>query len=162
MYLGHPANNREETEDIKQLWPIRIVRKQTFMTSLIYRGSAFCFSQCVYWCSIGSTDMKISSLSLPGCCAPPCILKRGTNVSVTIEFTTDKTFATMTQSLCGEFGACVKLPSLPPDFCKYTTCPVEASKMYSAKVELPVLKTYPPVCINIAIIIRPGNSLTWS
>lgn len=94
---------------------------------------------------LGTTDMKISSLAIPDCCSAPCILKRGTNVSVTIQFKTDKNFVEMTQMLCGEFGACVRLPSLPTDFCKYTTCPIEAGKVYTAKVELPVLKEYPPV-----------------
>ena len=103
--------------------------------------------------SLGSTDMKITSLLLTNCCAVPCTLMRGTNATMKIEFVTTKHFDTMTQALCGEISAetsdaCVKFPSLPSDFCKFTTCPIELGKTYLATITLPVLKVYPKVCWN--------------
>ena len=89
--------------------------------------------------------MKVSDLVLPGCCSAPCVLKRGTNASITLSFSTDKNYTAMNQSICGEFGACIKLPSLPADFCKYATCPMTAGTAYKATVGLPVLTTYPKV-----------------
>ncbi len=91
--------------------------------------------------------MKVSSISIPNCCAAPCILQKGSNVSVTIEFTADKTYDKMSQKLCGEVAPdfCATLGTLPTDFCKYATCPIEAGKMYSVKVQLPILSNYPNV-----------------
>ena len=91
--------------------------------------------------------MKITNVSVADCCSAPCILKRGTNGTVTIQFSTDQAYTTMTQKMCGELGhSCFGLSSLPTDFCKFTTCPVEAGKSYTAKIEIPILKEYPPVC----------------
>lgn len=101
---------------------------------------------------IGSTDMTISNISVPNCCSAPCVLKRGTNVSVTIDFTTDKTYAEMTQQLCGRIGGgCIVLQSLPKDFCKYTTCPVVTGTKYSAVVQLPILLEWPPVRMCLVV-----------
>ena len=92
--------------------------------------------------------MKIVSLSIPGCCSPPCVLKRGTNATVTVVFTTDKSYKSMSQKLCGELnGLCIGINALPLDFCQFVAgnCPIEAGKQYSAKIELPIAENYPPV-----------------
>ena len=94
----------------------------------------------------GSTDFKITGASIPNCCGVPCIMKRGTNTSITVEFTSDKNFTQMSQNMCAELsGTCVNMPGLPTDFCKYTTCPIAAGKPSTAKIELPILSTYPKV-----------------
>ena len=90
--------------------------------------------------------MRISGVFIPNCCIVPCVIDRGTNVSMRVDFTVDKTYSTMTLRECTEFGAdeCVG-PELSWDFCRFTTCPIEKKKQYSAKVILPVDKTSPPV-----------------
>ena len=94
----------------------------------------------------GSTDIKVDSITIPGCCASPCVIKKGSNISVTLNFTTDKNYTTMTQKACGEFGpTCVTLPTLDTKLCDFLTCPVTTGKMNTAKVQLPVQKTYPSV-----------------
>jgi hypothetical protein len=37
---------------------------------------------------VGSGAVKVTAVDMPGCTGPPCILKKGTNVSISITFTT--------------------------------------------------------------------------
>ncbi len=42
-------------------------------------------------CSVGeATDAKITSIDVSGCSAAPCQVTRGTNVSITISFTSGR------------------------------------------------------------------------
>ena len=42
------------------------------------------------WEDCGSTGVKITNVVIPNCCQNPCVLKRGANNTVTVDFTPSK------------------------------------------------------------------------
>lgn len=103
-------------------------------------------------CSGKPTDVKVTGVDVPGCTAAPCVLKRGTNVSITATFTTAKAFSNLSNKLYGEIGGVdVPFPGYPSDqvdACKLgVTCPTTAGGSSSEKITLPVKSSDPAITL---------------
>ena len=93
------------------------------------------------------------SITSPSCCGGQngiCQLKKGTNVTILLTYTTKKEFASMKHGLCATLsimGAteCMSMPNLESDFCKFTTCPIPGNIENTAKLVFPVPTGYPDV-----------------
>ncbi|CAH2090097.1 unnamed protein product [Euphydryas editha] len=96
-------------------------------------------------------------------CAPEakeCILKRNSNVSITVEFTPSvetKSLETVIHGIIMNLPVPFPLPQ--PDACKDSglVCPIKAGEKVSYKASMPVLKSYPKVKVDIKLELKNSD-----
>ncbi|XP_018572438.1 protein NPC2 homolog [Anoplophora glabripennis] len=102
----------------------------------------------------GSEDGAIVSLEITGCSntAKRCILKRNTNSTLVLSFTSNVESSSLTAVVHGVILG-VPMPfDLPnPDCCKDSgiTCPVASGQTYKYEGTFPILGSYPRVTVDI-------------
>ncbi|EFA02897.1 ecdysteroid-regulated 16 kDa protein [Tribolium castaneum] len=114
---------------------------------LLFVACAYGYEDC------GSKDGSVVSVTIANCDNDKkCVLKRNTNVSIEIAFTTNADSDTLTAVVHGVVLG-VPLPfNLPnPDGCKDSgvSCPLRAGQSYTYKTSLPVLSSYPKVTVDV-------------
>ncbi|XP_059620201.1 NPC intracellular cholesterol transporter 2 homolog a [Phlebotomus argentipes] len=102
----------------------------------------------------GSKAGSFSKVEVTNCNmdAPPCILKRNSNVTISIEFTPDIECNDVTAVVHGDLlGVQVPFPISNPNACQSpgVDCPIQPQTTYSYTATLPVLKSYPKVKVNV-------------
>ncbi|EDV27931.1 expressed hypothetical protein [Trichoplax adhaerens] len=100
----------------------------------------------------GSQVGKVKSLSINPCTSQPCILKRGTNVTVTINFSPSESIKKIQAVVFGVLeGVPIPFPLPNPNGCSNSgvKCPLEKSAMYKYHSIIPVKKIYPAVTLIV-------------
>ncbi|PSN40618.1 hypothetical protein C0J52_09215 [Blattella germanica] len=102
----------------------------------------------------GSEAGKFTKVSLSGCpdSAKECVLKRGTNATLNIVFTTNATQHNVTAYAYGDVEGYTEDIDLPhPDGCTKSglTCPLQPGHVYHYYATLPVDKSYPAMSLTI-------------
>ncbi|CAH1371168.1 unnamed protein product [Tenebrio molitor] len=101
----------------------------------------------------GSKDGSIVSVTVSNCSNDKkCILKRNTNASIEIGFTTNDDSDVLTSVVHGVIlGVPFPFDIPNPDGCKDSgvSCPISAGQTYNYKASLPVLATYPRVTVDV-------------
>ncbi|XP_019633349.1 PREDICTED: epididymal secretory protein E1-like [Branchiostoma belcheri] len=96
----------------------------------------------------GSKVAKINSINITPCATEPCQLVKGQNVSVVLEFTTNKQI-TKASAVVHAIVLDVRVPhEIPnPDACKDSglKCPIAAGGTYNYTSSLLVSKSYPSI-----------------
>lgn len=98
-------------------------------------------------CSQADTGLQITSVSVPGCTAPPCTITRGTNASISITFKATADFASATNKVSGKvLGVSVPFPLPKPSVCDDgAQCPMKSGQSYTETVTIPIKSEYPKV-----------------
>ncbi|KAJ3659210.1 hypothetical protein Zmor_010911 [Zophobas morio] len=114
---------------------------------LLLAACAYGYEDC------GSTAGSIVSVNVSNCDnIKKCVLKRNTNASIEISFTTNEDSDVLKAVVHGVVLG-VPFPfDLPnPDGCTDCgiTCPITAGQTYSYHTTLPVLKSYPRVTVDV-------------
>uniref|UniRef100_A0A1L8E2Z2 Putative major epididymal secretory protein he1 n=1 Tax=Nyssomyia neivai TaxID=330878 RepID=A0A1L8E2Z2_9DIPT len=102
----------------------------------------------------GSKAGSFSKVEVTNCNPdqPPCILKRNTNATISIEFTPTIECSAITAVVHGDLmGVSVPFPISNPNACTSSgvDCPVKAGTKYLYTATLPVLKSYPKVKVDV-------------
>ncbi|XP_064602970.1 NPC intracellular cholesterol transporter 2-like [Liolophura sinensis] len=109
----------------------------------------------------GSAKGKINSVDLSPCPSEPCYLKKGTNVSLTVKFTSNEAAPKLTTVVHGILaGVPVPFPVPNPDGCTNSgiTCPIANGQTYSYTAILPVLSSYPSVKVVVQWELKDENT----
>lgn len=110
--------------------------------------------QAKFYTDCGSKLANIQSIGVSNCedSAKECILKRNTNVTISINFTPTKDVTQMETEVHGIImNLPVPFPLPQPDACKESgmTCPLPAGKEVNYKATLPILKSYPKLKVDV-------------
>ncbi|XP_066245249.1 ecdysteroid-regulated 16 kDa protein-like [Euwallacea similis] len=128
----------------------------TVIVAVIFQASAT-FSDC------GSVDGSIVSVNISKCTpsSKRCILRRNSNVTMAITFTSN-TESNMLKAVVHGIILGVPAPfDLPnPDGCKDSgiECPVQSGTTYKYITSLPILSAYPRVTVDIKWEIKDANN----
>ncbi|XP_077290290.1 ecdysteroid-regulated 16 kDa protein-like [Arctopsyche grandis] len=112
------------------------------------------FATASVWSDCGSKLAKIDAVKISGCddSAKECVLKRNTNVSIHVEFTTNTAVSKLNTVVHGVMmGMPVPFPLAHPNACEDTglACPLKGNEKYSYTAIMPVLKSYPKVNVDV-------------
>ncbi|XP_013136334.1 PREDICTED: ecdysteroid-regulated 16 kDa protein [Papilio polytes] len=110
--------------------------------------------QAKFYTDCGSKLSTLQKVDVSGCTdnAKECILKRNTNVTISLEFTPTKDIKNLETEVHGVImNLPVPFPLPQPDACKDTglSCPLKAGEVANYKSTLPVLKSYPKVKVDV-------------
>ncbi|KPI90959.1 PREDICTED: ecdysteroid-regulated 16 kDa protein-like [Papilio xuthus] len=110
--------------------------------------------QAKFYSDCGSNLSTLQKVEVSGCSdnAKECILKRNTNVTISLEFTPSKDIKNLETEVHGVImNLPVPFPLPQPDACKDTglRCPLKAGDVANYKSTLPVLKSYPKVKVDV-------------
>ncbi|XP_070579236.1 NPC intracellular cholesterol transporter 2 homolog a-like [Ptychodera flava] len=100
------------------------------------------------WSAVG----KIKSVDVDPCPQEPCVLKKGTNVTVHIDFTAGENITAVKASVHGIIAEVpIPFPLKNPDGCKDSglKCPLEAGKEFVYFSTIQVLQSYPAIKLVI-------------
>jgi hypothetical protein len=121
------------------------------------------------WTDCGSTGVKISDVTVQGCCSNPCKIKLGGDTKFSFTFTPNQDYKYLNQSVCGDFlGQCVKFPDEKfgymcdcPGCTLQPPCPFKANVMENMTVEVPLSAAFPKHLETFAYwkIVDPENKL---
>jgi len=106
----------------------------------------------------GSPKGKVFNLTLTPCPpGPKCVIKRGENITMQLEFTPNEDSNGLTAVVHGLIGPLpVPFPLPQPDACKSSgiTCPVQTGKNYKYYTTLPVLESYPKIRVTVQLELQ--------
>lgn len=102
----------------------------------------------------GSVDGKLTDVQITGCpdSASICDLKKGTNATINILFTTLTAAKQVNVVIHGVIGGIpIPFPAPQPDACQKSglTCPLSANTAYTYQLSMPILSSYPTVRLTI-------------
>ncbi|XP_059045099.1 ecdysteroid-regulated 16 kDa protein [Achroia grisella] len=111
-------------------------------------------AQAKFYTDCGSPLASIEKIEVSGCNddAKECVLRRNTNVTISIEFTPSKDIDSLVTEVHGVImNLPVPFPLPQPNACQDTglKCPLKAGTKVSYKATLPVLKSYPKVKVDV-------------
>ncbi|XP_060079520.1 uncharacterized protein LOC132558921 [Ylistrum balloti] len=110
----------------------------------------------------GSTSGRITRITVNPCPQEPCVLIRGTNVSVEVEFTSNVPTNNVTTSVHGIIGA-IPVPFMTSNSCanNNVVCPITANSNNIYRNYIPVLKLYPSLTLIVKWELKDdqGNDL---
>lgn len=111
-------------------------------------------AQAKFYSDCGSKLATIDMVGVSGCAetAKECVLKRNTNISISLDFTPSKDVKAIEAEVHGVImNLPVPFPLPQPDACKNNglTCPLKAGQKASYVATLPVLKSYPKVKVDV-------------
>ncbi|KAG6455938.1 ecdysteroid-regulated 16 kDa protein [Manduca sexta] len=111
-------------------------------------------AQAKFYTDCGSKLATVQSVGVSGCAenARECVLKRNSNVTISIDFTPTTDVSAITTEVHGVIMSLpVPFPLSQPDACKDNglTCPIKAGVVANYKTTLPVLKSYPKVSVDV-------------
>ncbi|XP_071509720.1 NPC intracellular cholesterol transporter 2-like [Diadema antillarum] len=111
-------------------------------------------------CSASTDTFKVKDVIVEGCSTPPCILKKGTNVSVQIDFTAEEVTPNVTAKVYGVIaGVDVKFPLPNPDACTTgVTCPTKSGATYTYKNNLLIESVYPDIQLVVLWYLYDGQN----
>uniref|UniRef100_G3MLT0 MD-2-related lipid-recognition domain-containing protein n=1 Tax=Amblyomma maculatum TaxID=34609 RepID=G3MLT0_AMBMU len=125
------------------------VRRQLLLAALLLASTARALGG---WPQCDAPDGTTVSFEIEGCKPPDtCILKKGTDVNVTIHFNSKVASKGVQAKAYGVFHE-VPLPfPLPqPDACKSgVACPVAPKGSYSYRSSFPVKSAYPSISLHV-------------
>ena len=119
------------------------------------------YGKTVKYADCGSTKSVVSSVDINPCDAEPCVLHKGTNVSVSIEFTPNED---VTAGKAVVHGIIMHVPAPFPlpdaDLCKFSspTCPLKAGQKYVYKNNLEVKSIYPSLRLVVQWELKDSNN----
>lgn len=98
-------------------------------------------------CSKTTDNFKVTSVTVEGCTTPPCILKKGGNATVGIDFVASEITPNMTAKVYGQIaGVDIPFPLTNENACTCgVTCPTKVATAYKYKYSLPISTVYPSV-----------------
>ncbi|CAH2229683.1 ecdysteroid-regulated 16 kDa protein [Pararge aegeria] len=121
-----------------------------YMTVVVLVASA----QAKFYTDCGSKLSTVERVGVSGCSedATECVLKRNSNVTISVDFTPTvdaKSLETVVHGVIMSLPVPFPLPQ--PDACKDCglTCPIKAGNIANYKSTLPVLKSYPKVKVDV-------------
>ncbi|CAN7991117.1 unnamed protein product, partial [Ixodes hexagonus] len=104
------------------------------------------------WTDCGSADGRVTGLTITGCeHSDTCVLKKGSDVALTIDFSANVTSPTVQVKAYGVLEH-IPIPfQVPqPDACQSgVTCPVQPGGTYVYQGSFPVKEEYPSLSLNI-------------
>ncbi|CAN7941875.1 unnamed protein product [Ixodes pacificus] len=115
--------------------------------------AALCgLTEAIKWTDCGSSVGQVASVSVTGCeHSDTCILKKGTDVSLIIDFTSNVKSPTVQVKAYGVLEH-VPIPfDVPqPDACQSgVTCPVQPAGKYNYRGSFPIKPMYPSLSLDI-------------
>ncbi|KAJ0176290.1 hypothetical protein K1T71_008464 [Dendrolimus kikuchii] len=118
--------------------------------------------QAKFYTDCGSKLATVQSVGVSNCAetARDCILKRNTNVTISLEFTPKEDVSSLTTDVHGIImNLPVPFPLPQPDACKGNglTCPLKAGQKESYEATLQVLKSYPKVNVDVKWELKNEN-----
>ncbi|XP_064535471.1 NPC intracellular cholesterol transporter 2 homolog a [Drosophila montana] len=121
-------------------------------------GKALEFQDC------GSKTGKFTQVTIEGCdtTKAECVLRRNTNVSITIDFALAETASAVKTVVHGKIlGIEMPFPLNNPNACLNSglKCPLEKNEAYRYTATLPVLKSYPKVSVLVKWELQDQNSV---
>lgn len=135
-----------------------MARQQLAATLLL---AALCgLAAATKWTDCGSSDGQVKSLSITGCeSSDTCVLKKGSDVALTIEFTSNVTSPSVQVKA---YGVLERIPipfSVPqPDGCQSgVKCPVQPAGSYTYRGSFPIKPEYPPLSLDIKWELLDSN-----
>ncbi|ALC38008.1 Npc2a [Drosophila busckii] len=119
---------------------------------------------CLEFHDCGSKTGKFTQVTLEGCdtTKPECVLKRGTNSSITIDFALAEVASAVKTVVHGKvLGIEMPFPLANPDACVDSglKCPLEKDETYRYTARLPVLKSYPKVSVMVKWELQDQNNV---
>lgn len=124
------------------------------MFSYIFLTVLFACAQAKFYTDCGSKLATVDNVGVSGCAenAKECVLRRNSNVSISVDFT-PSVDATGLETVV--HGVIMNLPvpfPLPqPDACKDSglSCPLKAGDKESYRTTMPILKSYPKLRVEV-------------
>ncbi|RNA26715.1 ecdysteroid-regulated 16 kDa -like [Brachionus plicatilis] len=117
------------------------------------------------------TLSNIDSIVIPGCSKYPCLFKRGDSSKIQVAFTPLYRIRAMQLSIAGIIqGSSVDFPLDDQNHCQTsvvelasqnaTRCALNRNTQYNYEFSLPILKSYPPMPLNVRYEVKQfGRSL---
>jgi Niemann-Pick C2 protein len=103
----------------------------------------------------------VSDVKIPGCeTTPVCILKKGTNASIEIDFKSGEDTKTAKSEVHGIIaGISIPFPLDNPDVCNGcgVTCPLLSGSLYTYKTHIEVKSGYPSVSVMVKWEIKDSD-----
>ncbi|XP_034832814.1 ecdysteroid-regulated 16 kDa protein [Maniola jurtina] len=119
-------------------------------------------AQAKFYTDCGSKLSSVQSVGVSGCLedAKECVLKRNSNVTISVDFTPSvdiKSLETVVHGVIMNLPVPFPLPQ--PDACKDCglTCPIKAGTKSSYKATFPILKSYPKVKVDVKWELQNGE-----
>jgi len=111
---------------------------------LFILGITTVFGEVIRTRGCGSTA-EIHSLSVKGCDRQPCIMLKGDNVSITIDFTPSKSYASLTAGAYWTTAVVdLPMPGMDINGCNYVEqCPIEAGQRITYSQTINIRPEYP-------------------
>merc|ERR1711860_12912 len=111
------------------------------------------------WKDCGSKTGVVKNVVIPGCDGMPCILKRGSEATIKIDFVANGVTNKVTASVHGILGPVpVPFPIPQSDGCKSgVACPTTAGTEYSYSAQIAVQKMYPKVKVIVKWELQDDN-----
>ncbi|KAG7174090.1 NPC intracellular cholesterol transporter 2-like [Homarus americanus] len=111
----------------------------------------------------GSTA-ELKEVSISNCGTPPCVLKRGEDIIVDINFDNNVATETLTTKVTGTIGG-IEIPWLGvvSDACTSLIegdCPLEAGEEVKYSAKAPVLNEYPAVIVIVTWKLKDHDGKT--
>ncbi|KAK3605508.1 hypothetical protein CHS0354_004060 [Potamilus streckersoni] len=139
-----------------------MVTEQCVLTVFIYLIVFLTQITAVPYKDCGSAGGKVNAVVIKGCeSSDVCKLKRGTNVSIEVDFTSFEASDKATSVVHGIIGGIpVPFPLGNPDACTGCNldCPLVNGKNYQFMTTLAVLKSYPQIRLVVRWELQDGNS----
>ncbi|XP_045612982.1 NPC intracellular cholesterol transporter 2 homolog a [Procambarus clarkii] len=111
----------------------------------------------------GSTA-EVTEVRITDCDIPPCILTRGEDIKVEIDFVNVKASSTLTTKVIGNIaGIDIPWAGVVPDACTSLTtgdCPLEENESVYYTADAPVLQEYPAVSVIVKWRLVDDNDET--
>lgn len=122
----------------------------------------FAYSEAKFYTDCGSKLATVINVGVNGCAedATECVLKRNTNVTISVDFTPNKDIKKIETIVHGIImNLPVPFPLPQPDACKNSglTCPLKAGAEANYKASFPVLKSYPKVKVDVKWELKNEN-----
>lgn len=116
-------------------------------------------AQAKFWKDCDSKLATVETVGVSGCAldAKECVLKRNSNVTISIDFTPTTELKTLQTIVHGVImNLPVPFPMPQPDACKDNnlSCPLPPNKLASYRTTMPVLKSYPKVKVDVKWELR--------
>ncbi|GAB1601458.1 NPC intracellular cholesterol transporter 2 homolog a-like [Argonauta hians] len=102
----------------------------------------------------------LSEVRISGCTDTVCILKKGTNVTIEVDFTATDDIPSLKDAVYGIIaGVKVPFPTSQPDACngKNLECPLKKGQKYTYKSLIPISTSYPSLKLVVEYSIKNAD-----
>merc|ERR1712066_480317 len=112
-----------------------------------------------YWRPCKGNTGIVHSVEVQGCTKKPCLLKKGADTSIKMEFTTPVDIKNLGVKMQGQLGIWLPLPGGPTEGCddKGCKCPLKAGGRYQFEKTVHVSTSFPSLHLLIAVSLMDDD-----